>query len=206
MKIQVRLSFILLSWHVAIGLQAQNLSQVNFKDQRLTCLLITLEEVQLTGITCKRGYSSYLFKCFTKRSLPPRNLGQDIPILLNYLPAVVTTSDAGAGIGYTGIRVRGSDATRVNVTLNGIPYNDAESQGTFWVNLTRFCTSSVDQIQLQRGVGTSTNGSAAFGASLNVENIGPTVSKCLLLQPFQASLGSFQLTFKNTCSVFYRSC
>ncbi|WP_374959224.1 TonB-dependent receptor [Gilvibacter sp.] len=103
----------------------------------------------------------------TKEELAPRNLGQDIPILLNYLPGVVTNSDAGAGVGYTGIRVRGSDASRVNVTLNGIPFNDAESQGTFWVNLPDFA-SSVENLQLQRGVGTSSNGSGAFGASLNI--------------------------------------
>ncbi|WP_282134602.1 TonB-dependent receptor [Seonamhaeicola maritimus] len=102
-----------------------------------------------------------------KEELAKRNLGQDIPVLLNYLPSVVTTSDAGAGIGYTGIRVRGTDATRVNVTINGIPYNDPESQGTFWVNLGDFA-SSTESLQLQRGVGTSTNGSGAFGASLNV--------------------------------------
>ncbi|GAB5398727.1 MAG: TonB-dependent receptor [Aureisphaera sp.] len=102
-----------------------------------------------------------------KEELSKRNLGQDLPILLNYLPAVVTTSDAGAGVGYTGIRVRGSDASRVNVTINGIPYNDSESQGTFWVNLGDFA-SSVESLQLQRGVGTSTNGSGAFGASLNI--------------------------------------
>ncbi|QIJ88648.1 Thiamin-regulated outer membrane receptor Omr1 [Mesoflavibacter sp. HG96] len=102
-----------------------------------------------------------------KAEIQKRNLGQDIPILLNYLPSVVTTSDAGAGIGYTGIRVRGTDATRVNVTINGIPYNDPESQGTFWVNLGDFA-SSTESIQLQRGVGTSTNGSGAFGASLNL--------------------------------------
>ncbi|MHB0754836.1 TonB-dependent receptor [Polaribacter sp. M15] len=102
-----------------------------------------------------------------KEELKKRNLGQDIPILLNFLPSVVTTSDAGAGIGYTGIRVRGTDATRVNVTINGIPYNDAESQGTFWVNLGDFA-SSTESLQLQRGVGTSTNGSGAFGASLNI--------------------------------------
>ena len=102
-----------------------------------------------------------------KEALSKRNLGQDIPILLNYLPSVVTTSDAGAGIGYTGIRVRGTDATRVNVTINGIPYNDPESQGTFWVNLGDF-TSSTESLQLQRGVGTSTNGSGAFGASINI--------------------------------------
>ena len=103
----------------------------------------------------------------TKEELAKRNLGQDIPILLNFLPSVVTTSDAGAGVGYTGIRVRGTDATRVNVTINGIPYNDPESQGTFWVNLGDFA-SSTESLQLQRGVGTSTNGSGAFGASLNL--------------------------------------
>lgn len=102
-----------------------------------------------------------------KEEIAKRNLGQDIPVLMNFMPSVVTTSDAGAGVGYTGIRVRGSDATRVNVTINGIPYNDAESQGTFWVNLPDMA-SSTESIQLQRGVGTSTNGSAAFGASLSL--------------------------------------
>nr|WP_321221766.1 TonB-dependent receptor [uncultured Psychroserpens sp.] len=103
----------------------------------------------------------------TKKQLAKRNLGQDIPVLLNYLPSVVTTTDAGAGVGYTGIRVRGINAQSTNVTINGIPYNDAESLGTFWVNLGDFA-SSVESLQLQRGVGTSTNGSGAFGASINV--------------------------------------
>lgn len=102
-----------------------------------------------------------------KKELEKRNLGQDIPYMLSYLPSVVTTSDAGAGVGYTYLRVRGSDGSRVNVTLNGIPFNDSESQGTFFVNLPDF-TSSVQSLQLQRGVGTSTNGSGAFGASLNL--------------------------------------
>jgi iron complex outermembrane receptor protein len=95
------------------------------------------------------------------------NMGQDLPILLNQLPSVVTNSDAGTGIGYTGMRVRGSDITRINVTVNGIPINDAESQGTFFVNMPDFA-SSTNSIQLQRGVGTSTNGAGAFGASLNL--------------------------------------
>jgi len=99
--------------------------------------------------------------------LEKRNLGQDVPTLLNYLPSVVTTTDAGAGIGYTGIRVRGINAQSTNITINGIPYNDAESLGTFWVDLPDF-SSSVESLQLQRGVGTSTNGSGAFGASINV--------------------------------------
>lgn len=103
----------------------------------------------------------------SKAELAKRNLGQDIPILLNFLPSVVTTTDAGAGVGYTGIRVRGVSPQSTNITINGIPYNDAESLGTFWVNLGDFA-SSVESLQLQRGVGTSTNGSGAFGASINV--------------------------------------
>ena len=129
----------------------------------------------------------------TRKDIAKRNLGQDIPVLLNYLPSVVSSSDAGAGIGYTYLRVRGSDATRVNVTINGIPYNDAESQGTFWVNLGDFA-SSVESLQLQRGVGTSTNGSGAFGASLNI--LTDKISKT----PFwevSNSFGSFD-TRKNT--------
>lgn len=103
----------------------------------------------------------------TKEALAKRNLGQDIPMLLNFLPSVVTTTDTGAGIGYTGIRVRGVSSQSTNITINGIPYNDAESLGTFWVNLGDFA-SSTESLQLQRGVGTSTNGSGAFGASINV--------------------------------------
>lgn len=125
-----------------------------------------LDEVLVSAIrvTSKTPVS---FSNLSKQELAERNLGQDIPILMNFLPSVVTTSDAGNGVGYTGIRVRGSDATRVNVTINGIPYNDSESQGTFWVNMPDF-VSSVENIQLQRGVGTSTNGAGAFGASLNM--------------------------------------
>lgn len=125
-----------------------------------------LDEVVVSAVRVKAA-SPITHSNVSKKEIAKRNLGQDIPILLNFLPSVVTTSDAGAGIGYTGIRVRGSDATRVNVTINGIPYNDSESQGTFWVNLGDFA-SSVESLQLQRGVGTSVNGSGAFGASLNI--------------------------------------
>jgi iron complex outermembrane receptor protein len=101
-----------------------------------------------------------------------RNLGQDIPILLNLTPSIVTTSDAGAGVGYTGMRIRGSDATRINVTINGIPVNDSESHGVFWVNMPDLA-SSLNQIQVQRGVGTSSNGAAAFGATINMQTSTP---------------------------------
>ncbi len=125
-----------------------------------------LDEVLVSAIrvTSKTPVS---FSNLSKKEIQTRNLGQDIPILMNYMPSVVTTSDAGNGVGYTGIRVRGSDATRVNVTINGIPYNDSESHGTYWVNMPDFA-SSLQSVQLQRGVGTSTNGSGAFGASLNM--------------------------------------
>lgn len=103
----------------------------------------------------------------TKQAIEKMNTGVDLPFLLNQTPSVVVNSDAGNGIGYTGIRVRGTDATRINMTLNGIPYNDAESQGLFFVNLPDFA-SSVNSIQLQRGVGTSSNGAGAFGATLNL--------------------------------------
>jgi len=101
-----------------------------------------------------------------KKEIAKVNLGQDIPFLLNQTPSVVVNSDAGNGVGYTGIRIRGTDATRINVTLNGIPYNDAESQGTFFVDLPDF-SSSTGSIQIQRGVGTSSNGAGAFGGSIN---------------------------------------
>ena len=102
-----------------------------------------------------------------KTEIEKNNVGQDIPFILNQTPSVVINSDAGNGIGYTGIRIRGTDGTRINTTVNGIPYNDAESQGTFFVDLPDFA-SSVNSIQVQRGVGTSSNGTGAFGATLSL--------------------------------------
>jgi iron complex outermembrane receptor protein len=103
----------------------------------------------------------------SKEQLAKTNLGQDLPFVLNNTPSVVINADAGNGIGYTGIRIRGTDATRINVTINGVPYNDAESQGTFFVNMPDI-VSSANSIQIQRGVGTSTNGTGAFGATINI--------------------------------------
>ena len=128
---------------------------------------VVMDEVVVLA-TRANEKSAIAYTDVTKRDLTKLNLGQDLPMLLNFTPSVITTSDAGAGVGYTGIRIRGSDATRVNVTLNGIPYNDAESQGTYWVNMPDFA-SSVSSVQIQRGVGTSTNGAGAFGASINVQ-------------------------------------
>lgn len=141
-------------------------SALSQEKQQDSTQLETLNEVLVKAVRVN-ATSPITHSNVTKEQLQKRNLGQDVPILLNYLPSVVTTSDAGAGVGYTGIRVRGVNAQSTNVTINGIPYNDAESLGTFWVNLGDFA-SSVESLQLQRGVGTSTNGSGAFGASINV--------------------------------------
>jgi iron complex outermembrane receptor protein len=103
----------------------------------------------------------------TKKDIEKNNLGQDLPYLLNQTPSVVINSDAGNGVGYTGIRIRGTDASRINVTLNGIPYNDAESQGTYFVDLPDIA-SSANSIQIQRGVGTSSNGAGSFGGNINL--------------------------------------
>lgn len=130
------------------------------------------------------------------RAIEKANLGQDLPFLLNQTPSVVVNADAGNGIGYTGIRIRGSDATRINMTINGIPYNDAESQGLFFVNLPDLA-SSVNSIQVQRGVGTSSNGAGAFGATMNfmTNELNPEA-----YAEINNSYGSFN-TWKNTVKV-----
>ncbi|MFY7738921.1 MAG: TonB-dependent receptor [Flavobacterium sp.] len=141
-----------------------SVSQEKPKD---TTKVTTLDEVLIAGVRAQKN-NPVTFTNVSKEEIAPRNLGQDIPVLLNYLPSVVSTTDAGNGIGYTYMRVRGTDGSRINVTLNGVPFNDSESQGTFFVNLPDFA-SSLQSIQLQRGVGTSTNGAGAFGASLNMQ-------------------------------------
>lgn len=155
---------------------------------------VVLDEVFVSAVRVTKE-SPVTFSNLTKEEIKPRNLGQDIPVLMNFLPSVVTTSDAGAGVGYTGIRVRGSDATRVNVTINGIPYNDAESQGTFWVNMPDFA-SSTESLQLQRGVGTSTNGAGAFGASLNLLTDGFSEDAYAQISSSYGSFNTFRRNIK----------
>ncbi|HEY0898163.1 MAG TPA: TonB-dependent receptor, partial [Sphingobacteriaceae bacterium] len=166
-----------------------------------TTLNVTLEkssflaEEVIVRATRASENTGTTFKNLSKSDLEKNNLGQDLPYLMNQTPSVVVTSDAGAGVGYSGIRIRGSDPTRINVTINGIPYNDPESQGTFWVNLPDFA-SSVDNIQIQRGVGTSTNGAGAFGASLNIQT---TTRQDSAYAELNNSAGSYN-TWKNTVS------
>ena len=130
----------------------------------------TLEEINVNAIKADKN-TPIAFTNLYKKDIEKSNLGQDLPFLISLTPSIVTTSDAGAGIGYTGFRIRGTDPSRINVTINGIPLNDSESQGVWWVNMPDFA-SSLENIQIQRGVGTSTNGAAAFGASINLQTIG----------------------------------
>jgi iron complex outermembrane receptor protein len=140
--------------------------------------------------------SATTFTNLSKKDLEKNNFGQDLPYLLNQTPSAVITSDGGTGIGYTGIRIRGSDGTRTNVTLNGIPLNDAEDQGAYFVDLPDL-VSSVDNIQIQRGVGTSTNGAGAFGASINMQT---TTRHDSSYTQLDNSIGSYG-AYKNTISV-----
>jgi iron complex outermembrane receptor protein len=133
-----------------------------------------LQDVQVTSTRASEK-TPMAFKNISQQQIRAVNFGQDIPYLLSLTPSVTTTSDAGNGIGYTSIRIRGVDPSRINITANGIPMNDAESSQVYWVNMGDFA-SSLQSMQIQRGAGTSTNGAGAFGATLNMqtENIGAT--------------------------------
>jgi|TARA_B110000263_G_C15310138_1_gene512642 iron complex outermembrane receptor protein len=133
-------------------------------------LKVILDQVSINAIRANKK-APFVFTNLSKSEINQYNHGQDLPYLISLTPSVVTTSDAGAGIGYTGLRIRGTDLSRINITVNGIPLNDSESQGVWWVNMPDFA-SSIDNIQIQRGVGTSTNGAAAFGASINLKTMG----------------------------------
>lgn len=165
-------------------------SQQKVTAEKDTFLFLEPVEVRATRAGDKAPFTR---TNITKSEIEKHNLGQDLPFILNQTPSVVVNSDAGNGVGYTGIRIRGTDASRINVTLNGIPFNDAESQGTFFVDLPDFI-SSVGSIQVQRGVGTSSNGPGAFGATINIStnetNRTPYVE-------FNNNFGSFN-TWKNT--------
>ena len=155
-----------------LGYETQKVEIVVFeKDLELNFILapsmLMIEEVQVSAVRAD-SKTPTTYTNLNEQQIKKSNFGQDLPYLLEGTPSTVVTSDAGTGIGYTGIRIRGVDPTRTNVTVNGIPLNDAESHGVYWVNMPDFA-SSTDNIQVQRGVGTSSNGAAAFGSSINIK-------------------------------------
>ncbi|WP_235985835.1 TonB-dependent receptor [Mucilaginibacter segetis] len=170
----------------------RNDKTVNFLLQAAT---FTTEEVSVNATRASKN-SPTAYTNLSKKDLEKNNFGQDLPYLLDQTPSVVVSSDGGTGIGYTGIRIRGSDATRVNVTINGIPYNDSESQGSYFVDLPDIA-STINNIQVQRGVGTSTNGAGAFGGSINIQT---TTRRDTAYADISNSAGSYG-TVKNTINL-----
>jgi iron complex outermembrane receptor protein len=171
------------------------LSADALNDFALIAGTILTDEVTVSGTRAEKN-SATTFTNLSKADIAKNNLGQDLPFLLDQTPSLVTQSDAGAGVGYTYIHIRGSDGTRINVTINGIPYNDSEEQATFFVDVPDFA-SSVDNIQIQRGVGTSTNGAGAFGASINIQT---TTRQDTAYVELNNSVGSYG-TVKNTVNI-----
>jgi iron complex outermembrane receptor protein len=175
-----------------VPLFAQQTKQVVKKDttNKYTDSIRSLPPLEIKAIRVSEQ-APFAKTNISKAQIALNNVGQDLPFLLENTPSVVVHADAGIGVGYTGIRIRGTDATRINFTLNGIPYNDPESMGTFFVNIPDF-GSSVNSIQVQRGVGTSTNGAGAFGASVNLMTNEYNPSSYLTLQNTAGSFNSFK--------------
>jgi iron complex outermembrane recepter protein len=166
---------------------------IGFAQQKTDTVFIKRVLLEVNVNALRAGEKTpVVFTNISEAELEKGNLGQDLPYLISLTPSVVTTSDAGAGVGYSGFRIRGSDPTRINVTVNGIPLNDSESQGVWWVNMPDF-SSSIENIQIQRGVGTSTNGGSAFGASVNLKTDGLNKEAYAITNN---SVGSFS-TLKN---------
>lgn len=175
-------------------------SDINFTESRT--MLISMEETSITLTddivieSTRAGDKTPVASSTLKNgAIDKLNQGKDMPFILEHLPAIITTSDAGTGIGYSSFRIRGTDMNRINITVNGIPLNDAESHGVFWVNMPDFA-SSISSIQVQRGVGTSTTGAAAFGASVNLKTEAPSSDA---YAEITSAAGSFN-TFHNTVS------
>ncbi len=159
-----------------------------------------LQPVEVNGVKAS-DKNPFAKTNLSKTDIATQNIGQDLPFILNATPSVVVNSDAGAGVGYTGIRIRGTDATRINVTLNGIPYNDAEGLGTFFVDVPDIA-SSAGSIQIQRGVGTSANGAGSFGASINISTNEINAKKNIELNSTAGSYETFKNTFTYNSGIF----
>ena len=172
-----------------------NISETKEKNFIIKDGILLKDQIKVLSTRAKDD-SPYAYENLTLYELNKNNTGRDIPYLLDFTPSVTITSDAGGGIGYTGIRIRGSDANRINVTINGIPYNDAESHGVFWVDLPDIA-SSTNTIQIQRGVGSSTNGGGAFGGTISIKTGTPSEKAYV---DYGTSMGSFK-TFKNTLNL-----
>ncbi len=185
-----------------LGFEKQTITLLVEKDAALNFSLKTkaveTSEIVISSVRVKEK-TPVAHSSLSEKTLAKQRLGQDVPYILALMPSIVQSSDAGAGIGYTSLTIRGSDITRINVTVNDIPINDSESHGVWWVNMPDF-VSSVGNIQVQRGAGSSTNGAGAFGASVHLNTESATDASAEISSVF----GSFN-TFKNSVNRwFYR--
>jgi iron complex outermembrane receptor protein len=178
------------TWEAGFGIESDRTMLISMESTSI------LAEETIISATRAGEKTPVAFQNLSDEEINRKNQGRDIPFLLEQMPATVVTSDAGAGVGYTGIRIRGTDMNRINITVNGIPLNDAESHSVFWVNMPDFA-ASVGSLQVQRGVGTSTNGAAAFGASINLQTETPSPES---YAEISSNAGSFN-TFRNTLQV-----
>lgn len=178
------------TWEASFGIESDRTMLISMESTSI------LAEETIISATRAGEKTPVAFQNLSGEEINRKNQGRDIPFLLEQMPATVVTSDAGAGVGYTGIRIRGTDMNRINITVNGIPLNDAESHSVFWVNMPDFA-ASVGSLQVQRGVGTSTNGAAAFGASINLQTETPSPES---YAEISSNAGSFN-TFRNTLQV-----
>ncbi len=185
---------VLLALLLAGGLLEASAQQKTAQKQDSIARNVRLDEMVVTG-TRASDKTPIAYSNVNKEEIRKLNFGQDIPFLLSLTPSLVATSDAGAGIGYTGFRVRGTDASRINVTTNGIPLNDSESHGVYWVNMPDFA-SSLEDLQIQRGVGASTNGAGAFGASLNMKTGNASMQPYAEVNGAYGSFNTSKATFK----------
>jgi len=181
-----------------IGYETRTIDLVLEADQSVEIVLdegrILTDEIVVRALRANENTGT-TYENIDREEVERSAVGRELPYLFQMTPSVVVTSDAGQGIGHTNMRIRGSDVTRINATINGIPYNDAESQGTFWVNMPDFM-SSVESVQIQRGVGTSTNGGGAFGASLNINTNALNADPYIDLNNSAGSFGSFKNTIR----------
>ena len=161
---------------------------------------IQLRDIEVSANRAVRT-TPVAFTNVSAEKIAAQNDGRDVPFLLNSVPSVLVTGDAGAGIGYSAIRVRGTDASRINVTANGVPINDSESHNVYWVNMPDF-VSSVRDIQIQRGAGTSANGAGAFGASINMISDAPSIDRYAQVGVSYGSYNSNRQTVKVGSGLF----
>lgn len=169
--------------------------------QQDTTLFRNLDEVVIRSVHATKN-TPMSISTVSKETLKHNDFGQDIPYLMQSTPSLIVSSDAGTGIGYTTFRVRGTDDNRINITVNGVPLNDSESQSVFWVNMPDF-SSSVGSVQIQRGVGTSTNGAAAFGASIAMTTDRPSTSQSVEINGATGSFNTRKLTLKGATGLLH---